>query len=542
MNSSSIACTTTPLGTLAAALINADGEVALALIRRTAAELIVSRAMKRICWFDVHGPNQTLRLRIDASASDAPVLHAPEQLLSLPPEGVLLSANPVTLLPSGGWEPWLGGGAEAVLVARLFRGHYVLCFAQGASDVDHFLELAEIGCRALNRQQLYEELESERHQMNALMDTLPDAIYFKDVSSRFIRASRRVAELNGLRDPKDLLGRTDHDLFTAEHADEALRDEQDVMRTGEALIAKEEKETWPDGRITWTLSTKLPFRDDSGNIIGTFGISRDVTQLRETRMELLASRELLAQRYAAMQSDLAQARVIQAALLPQAPPVHPAIRVRFRYEPLEAIGGDFFSFTDLPGGGLATFLGDLTGHGVSAALFMSLVRCTTDQVIAAEGAAPARTIQSLDRILKNQIPHGFITAIYAVLVPQADGSALLHWCGAGHPEAVLVANGTAEFLPGGDGAIGIFDFLPREQQSRQLRPGDRLYLYTDGIPEMRRCDGSYLGNALLAEMLLACHRPDLDETLDQFMEALRKFRGSAASEDDVALIALEVGG
>jgi len=83
-----------------------------------------------------------------------------------------------------------------------------------------------------------------------------------------------------------LLGKTDFDLFTEEHAREAYEDEQAILRTGQPLVGKEEKETWPDGRITWVSTTKMPYRDSQGRIIGTFGSSRDITERKLAEEEL----------------------------------------------------------------------------------------------------------------------------------------------------------------------------------------------------------------------------------------------------------------
>src|ERR1035437_875804 len=85
----------------------------------------------------------------------------------------------------------------------------------------------------------------------------------------------------------------DFDFFTEEHARPAYEDEQDVIRTGQPLFGKVEKETHGDGRTTWCLSTKMPWRDRDGNIIGTFGISKGVTALKEAEANLAIERDLL---------------------------------------------------------------------------------------------------------------------------------------------------------------------------------------------------------------------------------------------------------
>ncbi len=133
---------------------------------------------------------------------------------------------------------------------------------------------------------------SESYLLHMLMDNVPDAIYFKDLDSRFIRINRGMAQLFGLSDPAEAIGKTDFDFFSEEHARQALRDEQEVIRTGRPLVAREETEYWPDGRVTWASTTKLPLRNRDGAIIGTFGISRDITHLKQTEKSLSDSETL----------------------------------------------------------------------------------------------------------------------------------------------------------------------------------------------------------------------------------------------------------
>jgi PAS domain S-box-containing protein len=125
----------------------------------------------------------------------------------------------------------------------------------------------------------------DRSLLKALLDTIPDKIYFKDLDSRFIRNSRAHAESFGVQDPRDLLGKTDFDFFSEEHARQAFEDEQKIIRTGEPLVGVEEKETWPDGRVTWVSTTKMPLRDEAGGTVGTFGISRDITRQKISEQE-----------------------------------------------------------------------------------------------------------------------------------------------------------------------------------------------------------------------------------------------------------------
>jgi len=141
------------------------------------------------------------------------------------------------------------------------------------------------------RQKVVEALARERALISILMDTIPDYIYFKDSASRFILTNKAHARALGVRDPDQAIGRTDFDFFTTEHAQAAFDAEQSIMRSGQPIIDLEEKETWPDGRVTWVSTTKMPLRDMKGNITGTFGISKDITERRlaEERIARLAT-------------------------------------------------------------------------------------------------------------------------------------------------------------------------------------------------------------------------------------------------------------
>ncbi|MFT3847929.1 MAG: diguanylate cyclase [Propionivibrio sp.] len=135
-----------------------------------------------------------------------------------------------------------------------------------------------------------EALAQERFLLQALMDNIPDHVYFKDRRSAIIRISRAQATLFGLSDPVEAVGKTDFDFFSPTHAQQARADELEVIRTGKTLNI-EERETWFHQPDTWVSTTKVPLRNEEGTIIGTFGVSRDITEkkLAEEQLRLAAS-------------------------------------------------------------------------------------------------------------------------------------------------------------------------------------------------------------------------------------------------------------
>ncbi len=137
------------------------------------------------------------------------------------------------------------------------------------------------------RQRVIDTLERERALSAILMDTLPDHIYFKDERSRFVLINKSMAGALGLSDPSQAIGKTDFDFYTPVHAQPAMDAEQAIIQSGVPIIDLEEKETWPDGHETWVSTTKMPLRDARGHIIGTFGLSKDITEHRRAEERIL---------------------------------------------------------------------------------------------------------------------------------------------------------------------------------------------------------------------------------------------------------------
>ncbi|KAF0150911.1 MAG: response regulator receiver [Ignavibacteria bacterium] len=128
------------------------------------------------------------------------------------------------------------------------------------------------------QKEIASKFEAEQNLLQALLNSTPDSIYFKDLKSKIIKVNPAMALKHNVKNPNDLIGKTDFDMFGDEHAISAFNDEQEIIATGKAIICKEEKEDWQDGKTTWVSSSKMPLYDQDGMVIGTFGISRDMTE------------------------------------------------------------------------------------------------------------------------------------------------------------------------------------------------------------------------------------------------------------------------
>ncbi len=114
--------------------------------------------------------------------------------------------------------------------------------------------------------------------MTNLLSASEERVYFKDLTSRFLFVSEGwIDAVAPGRTAEELIGKTDFDVFTERHASAAFADEQKIIRTGEPLVGEVERETYSGRPDAWVSTTKMPLRDERGEIIGTFGISRDIT-------------------------------------------------------------------------------------------------------------------------------------------------------------------------------------------------------------------------------------------------------------------------
>lgn len=135
-------------------------------------------------------------------------------------------------------------------------------------------------------EEIQKNLTKEKYLLNALLNSSQEHIYFKDMDSKFIRVSQSMVKLFDKKDESEILGKSDFDFGFEEHAKIAFEDEQNIIRTSKPMVDAVEKENWDDGHCTWVSTTKNPLSDSDGKIVGTFGISRDITENKLMELEM----------------------------------------------------------------------------------------------------------------------------------------------------------------------------------------------------------------------------------------------------------------
>jgi phosphoserine phosphatase RsbU/P len=405
------------------------------------------------------------------------------------------------------------------------------------------------------RAEMESALARERFLLKTLMDNLPDHIYFKDRESRFIAANRAMVALFGLEDPAQVLGKTDADLFTPEHAQAALHDEQEILRTGQPLVNMEEKETWPDGRETWVSTTKLPLRDPSGQIIGTFGLSRDITEKKRAEEKLALLARELGEKNETLEQDLEMARDLQQAMLPHRYPRFPdhsikgesTVRFYHFYQPSMSVSGDFFEVLKLSDTSVGIFICDVMGHGVRAALVASTVSALVSQLRDYLGD-PGELLSRLNRALRSTLEYSevplFASAFY-LLADLEKGE--IRYANAGHPNPLRVhcapeRSETYSLNGSKHGpALGLFDDAVYANSHCELSPQDTLLLFTDGLFEVEGPDGDIYDYRRLLEAVNRRRGLPAFQLCQEVIEEVERFSQGKHFSDDVCLVAMEVG-
>ena len=378
---------------------------------------------------------------------------------------------------------------------------------------------------------------------DALLSQTQDQVYFKDRQSRFVRASDVVSLKFGLKSIAELIGKTDFDFFSKEHAQESFEDERRLMRENEKLINITEKETWPDGSITWATSTKIPLYLESGNVVGIMGITRDITDQINSQRELEENRELLKHKNQIMETDFDNARRIQRRLIPGPIPQTPFAEIAVLNLSMTEVNGDVIAFPTVDEDHLSFLLGDVSGHGVSAGLFTILIKHLADFYMPGDFDRLDRVLVTLDDHLQGLIPAGFVATLLGSIVPLPNNQAKLTLANAGQPSALWFnqATSTVELveLPS-ENVIGLGICDQVECRSFELSPGDCFLFVSDGAIECRNGDDVELGLEGLIAPFQKCAQLPIDDIIEVMHSFLSGYSNSDFPQDDTSMIALRI--
>jgi sigma-B regulation protein RsbU (phosphoserine phosphatase) len=232
----------------------------------------------------------------------------------------------------------------------------------------------------------------------------------------------------------------------------------------------------------------------------------------------------------ALDNELQTAREIQQSILPRSMPDVEGLRVHAGYVPATSVGGDMYSFLASDKNGVGVLVADVAGHGVPAALIASMLKiAVSSQARLADD--PAALIGELNAILRRDVRRAFVTATYLWFDMTLREVAV---CNAGHPPPLLLRDGAFLELGGAGVLLGRFADARYVAVSTELRSGDRIVAYTDGIPEARNARDELFGEERLKKIL---HDGG---SADDVLAAVHAWRGNAEDADDLTIVVMDV--
>jgi sigma-B regulation protein RsbU (phosphoserine phosphatase) len=233
------------------------------------------------------------------------------------------------------------------------------------------------------------------------------------------------------------------------------------------------------------------------------------------------------------------AEQIQQSLLPQSPLAMAGMQVAGRCIPVESVGGDYFGYFPRKRGGVDSFVGDVSGHGVGAALLMAEARITfLTERLAEPGAA--RMLAKLNEVLHDDLDHAghFITACCATFDPATRE---LRYANGGHPPALLLRAGeqACRTLDAEGLLLGLEKDAKFAEVTVKLAAGDMVVMYTDGVTETRNAAGAAFGRDRLEQGILAHRLVDAETAIDELFADLARFAGETPRDDDVTIVIMK---
>jgi serine phosphatase RsbU (regulator of sigma subunit) len=262
----------------------------------------------------------------------------------------------------------------------------------------------------------------------------------------------------------------------------------------------------------------------------------------QTHLVLRGIREQLAQQLLAIQKELETARQIQLSILPSVVPKIEGLDIAARYIPMTSVAGDFYDFIVVDEKHIGILVADVSGHGMPAALIASMLKIALSSQVD-HAADPAQVLLGLNQALCGKFQHHFVTALYLFVDMQ---NRTLTYAGAGHPPLLLWGGSEGLRTVEENGLfLGKFSFATYSSVVLPLKAGDRILLYTDGIPETTNPAGLEFGTDGFKQFLETEQSTSADHFADQLLKELSRWSARDSAEDlddDMTIVAIQVKG
>jgi PAS domain S-box-containing protein len=459
------------------------------------------------------------------------------------PSGMLTPAHPRIQL------------VEPVVMNEQHIG-YVIFEVIGPLNSEMFTSLTDLISSALTTallvnqvQKNAKEITRQKNILDTFIETVPDRIWFKDLEGRFTRMNK--AHMNILRLPSgEGIGKTEAEIRGVAVGQNVSKDEQTIIQTGNPILNKQVSGIAHDGSQTWTLVTKMPLYDENNKIIGTFGISRDISALKHAQLALEQANakisklnEELTDDNSRMHTEMDVAHRIQTVLLPKSiKHIHPDFEIAACMFPAAEVGGDYYDVALTFQNELWINIGDVSGHGVTAGLIMMMAQTILTTIIK-NYLVDARDIVKItntviyENVSKRMQDDHFMT--FTTLKYLGNGA--FQYAGAHLPLIAYRSQSKKTELLNTPGCwLNVMPNIEKQTTNSELKlaMGDMLVLYTDGLTEsLISKTNKYLGIEGLQSMVENHAAEDVDTLCNSILQEILS-ASDKDQKDDMTLIVL----
>ncbi len=394
------------------------------------------------------------------------------------------------------------------------------------------------------RKQAEEALRESEEQVRLLLDSTAEAIYGIDIDGECTFCNPVCVAMLGYDGAEDLLGRHIHDLIhhtrpdgTPYPAEECLI--YQAFREGEGTHVDNEVLWRKDGTSFAAEYRSHPINRDD-RVIGAVVTFLDITERKRAEAALQEAHQIIKDQKERMEEELNVGHDIQMSMIPLVfPPFpdHDEFSVFAALEPAREVGGDFYDYYFIDEERICFCIGDVSGKGVPAALFMAMAR-TLIKSRAADDRSTASILTHVNDELSVDNQSCMFVTVFAVILNIRTGELL--YTNAGHnPPYIKRNDGTLQCLDQRHGpVIGAVEEMVYAEGRDTMAPGDLLLLFTDGVTEAMDVEDRLFSEHRLEQLLTSMDTDDVDKVVDGTVVAVKAFAGEAEQADDITVLAL----
>ncbi|MBN2434176.1 MAG: PAS domain S-box protein [Spirochaetes bacterium] len=378
-------------------------------------------------------------------------------------------------------------------------------------------------------------------RLNRVVEQSPSAVVVTGVTGEIEYVNPKCCQITGYN-VDELVGQNPRILKSGDKSVEFYRELWNTISSGGEWKG-EFKNRAKDGRIFYEMASISPLRDEGGEIVNYIGVKEDITERKLAEIELTKREKELRKRNDKYVFELEQAQRLHRALMPKESPENEFISSVFLYRPMDEVGGDYFSFSEHMDGSTGLIVADVSGHGVSAALYLTLIKHISEKIVNRLWNMPDRVLEDINNELVSTMELNFVTLLYGCFTYYPESSCVsFHYANGGHTNSIVYFKNENQYeLFNAKGTIlGMFKEYQVESETLTLHSGDRLFFFTDGLIELWDSSKKMLGYDGLTEILKRNSDNSITALKKKIETEINLFCGGKPADDDILLVIIEI--